>query len=151
LFELPARLSAHQPAFRRTGGAHAAAAFDVRGSALAAAEDVGRHNAVDKVIGRLLLSGALSSTESPAALLFVSGRTSFEIVQKALSARIGLVAGVSAPSSLAVALAEHAGITLVGFVRDGHANVYTHPQRLEGAPVSSNGGQSRAPRSPAEA
>lgn len=130
LFGLPARLREHQPAFARTGGSHAAAAFDVEGNTLALAEDVGRHNAVDKVIGRLLLSSALSRSRHAATLLFVSGRTSFEIVQKALSARIVLVAGVSAPSSLAVALAERAGITLVGFVRDGRANVYTHSGRL---------------------
>jgi FdhD protein len=130
LFELPARLRAHQPAFSRTGGAHAAAAFDAEGNALAWAEDVGRHNAVDKVIGRLLLSEALDKSEQAASLLFVSGRTSFEIVQKALNARIGFVAGVSAPSSLAVSLAERAGITLAGFVREGRANLYTHPGRL---------------------
>jgi FdhD protein len=142
LFELPERLREHQQAFARTGGAHAAAAFDADGQALAWAEDVGRHNAVDKVIGRLLLSGSLSSHANAATLLFVSGRTSFEIVQKALSAQLTLVAGVSAPSSLAVALAERAGITLLGFVREGRANVYTHPDRIQAPPREVAGAES---------
>lgn len=122
------RLGELQAIFRRTGGVHAAAAFDRDGALLAAAEDVGRHNAVDKVVGRLLLDGALSR----AALLAVSGRSSFEIVQKAATARIPVVAGVSAASSLAIDLAERTGVTLAAFVRGERLNVYSHPERLEG-------------------
>lgn len=148
LLDLPARLAAHQPAFSHTGGSHAAAAFDAAGEAVAWAEDVGRHNAVDKVIGRLLLAGALRPSAAAAAdgaagvapdrapaVLFVSGRISFEIVQKAAAARIAFVAGVSAPSSLALSLAEHAGVTIAGFVRGGRANVYTHPWRVGLSPI----------------
>lgn len=124
---LPVRLRAHQPLFDGTGGIHGAAVFGADGALVASAEDVGRHNAVDKVIGGLLLREAL-----PAAglILCVSGRTSYEIVQKAWCAGIPIVVSVSAPSSLAVSLAGEAGITLVGFVRDGGLNIYTHPERI---------------------
>ena len=122
------RLREIQPAFDRTGGLHAAAALDVSGALLAGAEDVGRHNAVDKVIGTLLRTGALAG----ARVLAVSGRVSFEIVQKAAVAQIPIVAGVSAPTSLAVDLAERLGLTLAGFVRDGALNVYAHRTRIEG-------------------
>jgi FdhD protein len=125
---LPPALRARQAAFEESGGAHAAGLFGRNGACAVIAEDVGRHNAVDKVIGRMLLAGALPLAQS---LLFVSGRTSFEIVQKALLAGIPLVAAVSAPTSLAIDLAREAGITLLGFVRDGSFNVYSHGQRIE--------------------
>jgi FdhD protein len=117
-----------QPNFAQTGGVHAAAVITAEGAVLAAFEDVGRHNAVDKAVGELLLSDRLGQ----GALLVVSGRSSFEIVQKAAMARVPVVASVSAPSSLAVDTAEANGITLVGFVRGGTFNVYTHPSRLIG-------------------
>jgi FdhD protein len=125
------RLSELQPAFSRTGGLHAAAAFGDAGTLLASAEDVGRHNAVDKVVGALLRGGlAGRGAGGPVRLLAVSGRTSFEIVQKSAAAGIPVVAGVSAPSSLAVELARGAGIALVGFARGVRLNVYTHAARV---------------------
>jgi FdhD protein len=132
------RLRDAQRDFARTGGAHAAAALDADGHLLAAFEDVGRHNAVDKVVGALVLAGAVRSSRVPRAplmtrqpaLLCVSGRVSFEIVQKAAMARIPIVAGVSAASSLAVDLALRSGMTLASFVRDGRFNVHTGPERL---------------------
>lgn len=129
----PALLREQQEGFERTGGTHAAAALDVEGRMLAVHEDVGRHNAVDKVVGSLLMLGLLGFPPRPspgAALLVVSGRASFEILQKAALARIPVVASVSAPSSLAVDLAERSGITLAGFVRSGSFNLYTHPRRI---------------------
>jgi FdhD protein len=125
---LPERLRQSQRIFGDTGGLHAAGLFDRHGAFIAAAEDVGRHNAVDKVVGHQLRAGRLPLDD---ALLVVSGRLAFEIVQKALLAGVPLVAAVSAPSSLAVDLAEAAGITLVGFVREGGFNVYAHPGRIE--------------------
>lgn len=121
-----------QPAFASTGGLHAAVALAEDGSVLAAAEDVGRHNAVDKVVGALVRAGRVGAGASGTAptVIAVSGRTGFEIVQKAAAARVALVASVSAPSSLAVDLAERAGLTLCGFVRNGTMNVYAHPWRL---------------------
>jgi FdhD protein len=119
-------LRARQPSFTRTGGVHAAAILDAGGEALSSAEDVGRHNAVDKAVGALLRDGGRDAAQ----LLVVSGRVSFEIVQKAAVARIPVVTAVSAPTSLAVDLAERLGLTLCGFVRDGRANVYTHRERL---------------------
>jgi FdhD protein len=124
---LPDRLRASQSTFDRTGGLHAAGLFTPDGMLEAVAEDVGRHNAVDKVIGRMAMMDALPLS---ARVLFVSGRTSFEIVQKALFAGIPLVASVSAPSSLAIDLAREAGVTLVGFVRGTAFNVYAHPERI---------------------
>jgi FdhD protein len=124
---LPVRVGPRQATFAETGGLHAAALCALDGGILESAEDVGRHNAVDKIIGRLLRSGRLPAGD---ALLFVSGRTSFEIVQKAWLAGIPVVAAVSAPSSLAIELAREAGITLIGFVRGGRFNVYTHPARV---------------------
>jgi FdhD protein len=122
-----------QPAFASTGGLHAAVALAEDGTVLAAAEDVGRHNAVDKVVGALVRAGRVGTGAAAGgepAVIAVSGRTGFEIVQKAAAARVALVASVSAPSSLAVDLAERAGLTLCGFVRGGAMNVYAHPWRL---------------------
>jgi FdhD protein len=116
-----------QSGFARTGGVHAAAIFHASGEPLVVREDIGRHNATDKVIGHAVLRRLLPLDEHA---LVVSGRVSFEIVQKALAARIAVVAAVSAPSSLAVQFAEESGQTLVGFLRPGRFNVYTHPQRV---------------------
>jgi FdhD protein len=121
LSQVPARLLDRQDAFQVTGGLHAAALVESDGTISLVREDVGRHNAVDKLLGRALLDSALPLT---AQALFVSGRISFEIVQKALAARIAVVAGVSAPTSLAVEFARGSGQTLVGFVRYGRMNVY---------------------------
>jgi FdhD protein len=122
---IPERVAADQELFAVTGGVHAAAAFDATGTIRLVREDIGRHNAVDKVVGRMLLDGAL-----PAAGLglFVSGRASFEMVQKAWAAGFGTVVAVSAPSSMAVAAANLAGLTLCGFARGGRLNVYA-PER----------------------
>jgi len=126
--ELPERLRARQSTFEETGGLHGAAAFTIDGTLLASAEDVGRHNAVDKVIGAFLLEEATGSPQ----VLMVSGRVSFEIVQKAWLAAIPVVAAISAPTSLAIELAQEAGITLLGFVRGRSLNIYTHPDRIAG-------------------
>lgn len=124
---LPQRLRQAQSVFEETGGLHAAGLFAQDGRLLACAEDVGRHNAVDKVIGRMVMADALPLSDR---LLFVSGRSSFEIVQKALVAGIPIVASVSAPSSLAIELARDAGLTLIGFVRDEGFNIYTCQERV---------------------
>jgi FdhD protein len=128
---LPARLRAQQSRFDETGGLHGAALFRRDGSLLGSAEDVGRHNAVDKVLGELLFAGETIPLSVGAALM-VSGRVSFEIVQKAWLGGIQIVAAISAPTSLAIELAEAAGITLLGFVRESSLNIYTHPSRIEG-------------------
>ena len=122
---LPTRLE--QPTFQHTGGLHATGLFSADGQPLFAREDVGRHNAMDKVIGRALLDGLLPLGER---ILCVSGRLSFELVQKAAVAGAPIVVGVSAPSSLAVALANDRGMTLCGFARGESVNVYTHPRRV---------------------
>ena len=128
LVAMPDRLRAAQTVFDETGGLHAAGLFTRDGALEQAAEDVGRHNAVDKVIGRMVMREALPIADR---VLFVSGRTSFEIVQKAFLAGVPVVASVSAPSSLAIALAADAGVTLVGFVRGDSFNIYTHPSRID--------------------
>jgi FdhD protein len=125
---LPERLARHQRIFSRTGGLHAAARFTRDGVLLAAREDVGRHNALDKLIGHALLERCLPLDEE---ILLVSGRLSFELVQKAAVAGIPILCAVSAPSSLAVAAAERFNQTLVAFLRDGRFNIYSHPERIE--------------------
>lgn len=127
LAALPERLRAAQTVFDDTGGLHAAGLFTPDGALVDSAEDVGRHNAVDKVIGRRLMRDELPLS---AYVLFVSGRSSFEIVQKALVAGIPIVASVSAPSSLAIDLADEMGITLAGFVRGDSCNIYAHAERI---------------------
>jgi FdhD protein len=128
LAALPDRLREEQLLFGTTGGVHAAGLFDAAGAVLTVREDVGRHNAVDKVVGRALLDDRLPLAGT---VLQVSGRASFELVQKARMAGIPVLAAVSAPSSLAVRLAEEAGITLVGFSRGSGFNVYAHPERID--------------------
>ncbi len=125
---LPDRLRATQTVFKSTGGLHAAGLFDREGALQLSAEDVGRHNAVDKIVGRTLLAGRHPLDRN---ILLVSGRTSFELVQKALLAGIPLIAAVSAPSSLAIDLAQEAGVTLCGFVRGTSFNIYAHPERVQ--------------------
>lgn len=120
------RMRAGQSLFHATGGCHAAAIFDVSGKLLTLKEDVGRHNAVDKAIGHLFQHGTLPQ----AAILFVSGRVSYEIVTKASRAGVAFLAAVSAPSSLAVELCAEAGITLIGFCRGEKATVYSHPEAV---------------------
>ncbi|MEO7142244.1 MAG: formate dehydrogenase accessory sulfurtransferase FdhD [Bryobacteraceae bacterium] len=127
LHTLPARLLEAQDVFARTGGLHAAALFNTAGELLALREDVGRHNAVDKIVGSRFLSGTLPASES---ILLVSGRVSFELVQKACMAGVPMLAAVGAPSSLAISLAASLGMTLAGFVRDGRFNIYTFPARI---------------------
>jgi FdhD protein len=125
---LPDRLRARQAVFDETGGLHAAGLFTRDGELVDVAEDVGRHNAVDKIVGRMLLRDALPLANH---LLCVSGRTSFEIVQKAIFAGVAVVAAVSAPSSLAIDLAAEYGVTLVGFIRGDSFNIYAHAERID--------------------
>ena len=127
ILQMPDRLREAQQAFAETGGLHAAGIFDTSGRLQDSAEDVGRHNAVDKLLGRVLMAQRLPLHDS---LLFVSGRSSFEIVQKAFLGGLPLVAAVSAPSSLAIDLAQRTGITLLGFVRGDRFNLYAHPERV---------------------
>ena len=124
---LPGRLQAAQETFAKTGGLHAAAIFDTKGKLLVLREDVGRHNAVDKVIGWGFLNDKLPFDTH---VLLVSGRASFEILQKSLAARVPIVCAVSAPSSLAVEFARESGQTLIGFLRGETMNIYSHPESL---------------------
>lgn len=128
--EMGARMRDHQAGFARTGGCHAAAAFTIGGSFLTLFEDIGRHNAVDKVIGSLAASGDLGTAE----VLFVSGRVSFEIVSKAHAAGIPIICAVSAPSSLAVRMSENLGISLLGFCRGDRFTVYSNNHHIDSSP-----------------
>jgi FdhD protein len=127
ILKLPEIMRRTQATFDRTGGLHAAAAFDDHGEMIVLREDIGRHNAVDKVIGHCLQSDRLPLDRH---VLLVSGRSSFEIMQKALAAGVAIVAAVSAPSSLAVEFARESGQTLIGFLRERRMNVYANPQRV---------------------
>ncbi|WP_332643511.1 formate dehydrogenase accessory sulfurtransferase FdhD [Aeromicrobium sp.] len=128
--QLPGRLQSAQRLFESTGGVHAAGLFDVGDDSVVVREDVGRHNAVDKVVGHAALEGRLPLSN---CVLQVSGRASFELVQKAAMAGVPILAAVSAPSALAVELAEALGITLIGFSRESSFNIYSHGHRVTGA------------------
>jgi FdhD protein len=127
LLRLPGRMRTAQSKFGDTGGVHASALFDFSGTLLNIAEDVGRHNAFDKLVGMSLMSGDLPLTNR---IVVLSGRASFELVQKAIRAGVSVLAAIGAPSSLAVNLAVTSGLTLVGFLREAHCNVYSYPERL---------------------
>jgi FdhD protein len=136
LFSLPSQLRQAQANFERTGGIHAVALFDERGSLLVLREDIGRHNAVDKVLGAAFVGGLpLSET-----VMMVSGRLGFEIAQKAVVGGVPIVASISAASSLAVELAAEFGLTAIGFLRGRSMNVYSHPERITGFPLETVGG-----------
>lgn len=128
IHSLPEKMHAEQATFRQTGGLHASAIFAADGALQASREDIGRHNALDKAIGANLIAGF---TPASGQVLCVSGRMSYEILQKALIARIPIITGVGAPSSMAVALANDFNITLIGFVRNGSYNIYSCPERIK--------------------
>jgi FdhD protein len=131
---LPEALRRAQPAFDKTGGLHATGFFDEEGTLVEAREDVGRHNAMDKLVGCEFLAGRLPASER---VVLVSGRASFELVQKAAVAGVPILCAVSAPTTLAVEAAERLGMTLVGFLRGKKFNIYTHPERIDLTPPGS--------------
>jgi len=126
-----AKMNEYQKSFHQSGGTHAAAAFDKNGKILCSLEDIGRHNAVDKVVGKLILNNQLKEAVS----MTVSGRISYEIIIKSFKARIPILAAVSAPSSLSVDYAKELGITLFAFCREGRATCYSHPERVKYTPL----------------
>ncbi len=129
ILTLSQKLRAKQSTFDKTGGLHAAGIFDRNGELLVLREDIGRHNAVDKILGHLFLKNRMPLED---CVLMVSGRASFEIIQKSLAGRVGIICAVSAPSSLAVDMAKESGQTLIGFLRERKFNVYSHKERISG-------------------
>ena len=129
ILTLAQKLRAKQSTFDKTGGLHAAGIFDRNGELLILREDIGRHNAVDKILGHLFLKNRMPLED---CVLMVSGRASFEIIQKSLAGRVGIICAVSAPSSLAVDMAKESGQTLIGFLREMKFNVYSHKERISG-------------------
>jgi FdhD protein len=143
IYSLPEKLRGAQGLFEATGGLHAAALFDAEGNLVALKEDVGRHNATDKLLGWALLEGRLPLSDH---IVMVSGRSSFEIMQKCLTAGVPIVCAISAPSSLAVDVAREFGMTLVGFLRGSKFNVYAGSERIQPEPASGTGAESSADR-----